>query len=171
MVVKVNHRYGNQEKTVQTRLQKPLVRPPVSRHQPSVNLLDPILNKPPSEELVTQPSHRTISIDIPEETIKEISVSVIGITKEDNWADILQEQITLSTCFPTKVIGISHRKFLVSFPTLESKNDIPLPALRDWFMEKKEATHRDLIPPRIAWMCTVIACLIQRGICKTGRKY
>lgn len=105
-----------------------------------------------TEKLVKQPTHRTVKLFETDETSEELLVSIIGITKEDQWADVLQENITLNTFIPTRVVGISHRKFLITFPTLENKEELPLEALQSWFTEFLEASHGELIPPRLAWL-------------------
>lgn len=49
----------------------------------------PQKNKHSPENLVQQPSHRTISLDLPIDVAQEINRSLIGITIHDQWADIL----------------------------------------------------------------------------------
>lgn len=104
------------------------------------------------ENLVKQPTHRTIILDTPNEVEQEFKISVIGITKDEQRADVLQERITLTTCFPTKVIGITNTKFLITFPTLEHEEEIPVHSLSEWFTNIKETTHLDLVPPRLTWI-------------------
>lgn len=78
--------------------------------------------------------------------------SVIGKTRDDEWADILQEKIILQGLTSIKVKGISHRKFLITFQSKEDMDGSQMDILKQWFWHIGEATHLDLIPPRIAWI-------------------
>lgn len=111
----------------------------------------PQKNKHIPENLVQQSSHRTISLDLPIDVAQEINRSLIGITIHDQCADILQEIFFLSTMIPTKLLGISHKKFLLTFHTTEDKNAV-FTMLKDWFLEVRQVSHLDLIPPRLAWL-------------------
>lgn len=105
----------------------------------------------PSQLTVPQPSHRTISLDLKEDKTQELNWSLIGLSKEEHWADALQDKITLKTQIPIKIIGITQRKFLITFMSEEDKQDFNS-LLDEWFVETWQVTQLDLVPPRLAWV-------------------
>lgn len=58
----------------------------------------------------------------------------------------------MHTSLAIKLIGITHIKFLVTFPTEEDRRETQERVLRTWFKETKKAIHLDMVPPRIAWV-------------------
>lgn len=80
---------------------------PSVNHSASKSVVD-------EQHLVKQPTHITVNLHIKDDTKLELQRSVIGITEEDNWADSLQEKILIYTHIPTKIIGITQRKFLIN---------------------------------------------------------
>lgn len=71
------------ERSMSQDRQLPYPPPPVQKPNPSMKS---------TEELVKQPSHRTIMINLEASSAQVMERSIIGITQEDQWADILQEK-------------------------------------------------------------------------------
>lgn len=103
------------------------------------------------QNMVVQPTHGTVKLDLNPNTALELNRSIIGLTNEDNWADALQEKILLKTQIPTKITGIAQKKFLITFMSEEDKQ-VYSPLLDEWFIETKQVNQLDLIPPRLAWI-------------------
>lgn len=108
--------------------------------------------KAPEANLVQQPLHRTLEATINNELKEEIERSVVGITEEIEWADMLQERLNCLEFYGMKVRGISH-KFLLTFQEKEDISNANMDELLKIFKSIKEVTYLDLVVPRIAWVC------------------
>lgn len=102
--------------------------------------------------LIEQPKHRQRILQVEEKSKEESLRSVIGITNKDQWAYELQEKIRLAGYTWIWVRGISHRKFVITYPSIDEKIDMGENFLKDWFLEVKQWNHLDLIRPRLAWV-------------------
>ncbi|WOG87204.1 hypothetical protein DCAR_0206427 [Daucus carota subsp. sativus] len=104
------------------------------------------------ENLVTQPSFRTIVGKVDDEFKDILGRSLVGITKEIEWADSIQEKIIGLGCSFIRVRGISHKSFLLTMEEDIFKANVNIEFLYEIFTGVYKATHSDLIVPRLAWL-------------------
>lgn len=103
-------------------------------------------------EIIQQPSFRTIHATTNKENMQEIERSLIGFTKQAEWADVLQERLLNHSIYGVQVRGISHRKFLLTFLDTEEMGSSSREELLDHFSSIREVRLLDLIIPRVAWV-------------------
>lgn len=67
--------------------------------------------------------------------------SLIGITKQDQWPDILQEKIRLAGHIGLSMKGMSFTKFIITLPSVEEITEISHTSLREWFDTIRDWSH------------------------------
>lgn len=150
LLVKINTKVRKSRASVSSSMPQQMVNfpppPPLRRTDKDVRSIST------PQVVIDQPLHRTLTLEPEEHSQQQLDRSLIRVTAEDQWGDILQEKINLSGYIHAKLLGISHRKFLITFPTEQDKDEISMQFLNQWFKEIKPVSHIDLTPSRIAWV-------------------
>ncbi|WOH00278.1 hypothetical protein DCAR_0519637 [Daucus carota subsp. sativus] len=105
-----------------------------------------------ADNLVPQPSCRTVVGTVDEEFKSILGRSLIGITAEVEWADVIQENIIGLGCSFIRVRGISHKSFLLIVDEDVFTANVNIEFLYEIFLGVYKATHSDLVVPRLAWL-------------------
>lgn len=96
--------------------------------------------------------HRVIRLSMDEEALEERDASLIAKSRSKISVHSILSSMEKEGITSIKVKQISDSKFLLTFPTKHDKLSWDLGWLDPWFSSFVDASHKELILPRRAWL-------------------